>query len=62
MNTIVFREPDHVYIGDASEHGLRGIAVHHKAALQWEIPLLLRGRAHINLLEFILQLISIWID
>ena len=62
MNSIVFRAPDHVYIGDANEHGLGGIAVNHGASWRWEIPEELRGRAHINLLEFMVQLISIWID
>jgi hypothetical protein len=62
MNSIVFRAPDHVYIGDTSKHGLGGIAVNHGASWRWEIPEELRGRAHINILEFMVQLISIWID
>ena len=50
MNSIVFRAPDHVYIGDSREHGLGGITVNHGASLRMEIPEELRGRAHINLL------------
>ena len=61
MNLVTFRTPDKIYINDASEHGLGGFATHGRA-WRWCIPLKLRGRAHINLLEFIAQLISIWID
>ena len=61
MNSIVFRAPTKIYINDASEHGLGGFATHGRA-WSWTIPSHLRGRAHINLLEFLAQLISIWID
>jgi hypothetical protein len=61
MNSIVFRAPNKIYINDASEHGLGGFATHGRA-WRWIIPQKLRGRAHINLLEFIAQMISIWID
>ena len=61
MNTVTFRVPTITYINDASEHGLGGFACHGRA-WSWEIPENLRGRAHINLLEFMAQLISIWID
>jgi hypothetical protein len=61
MNLVTFRKPDIYYIGDASEHGLGGFATHGRA-WRWEIPEDLRGRAHINLLEFITQVVCIWID
>ena len=61
MNLITFRSPTKIYINDASEHGLGGFATHGRA-WSYEIPENLRGRAHINLLEFLAQLISIWID
>ena len=61
MNTITFRKPDKVYIGDASEHGLGGFATHGRA-WTWHIPPELQGRAHINLLEFLTQIVCIWID
>ena len=61
MNSITFRAPNKTYINDASEHGLGGFACHGRA-WSWTIPEKLRGRAHINLLEFMAQLISIWID
>ena len=58
MNLIVFRKPNIIYIGDASEHGLGAYASHGRA---WRltIPEHLRGRAHINLLEFIIHVVSI---
>ena len=61
INTITFRSPTKIYINDASEHGLGGFATHGRA-WSWNIPQELQGRAHKNLLEFISQLISIWID
>jgi hypothetical protein len=61
MNLVTFRRPDIFYIGDASEHGLGGFADHGRA-WRWGIPEHLRGRAHINLLEFITQVVCIWID
>ena len=61
MNLITFRSPSKVYINDASEHGLGGFACHGRA-WSYTIPIKLRGRAHINLLEFLAQLVSIWID
>jgi hypothetical protein len=61
MNLITFRVPNKIYICDASEHGLGGFATHGRA-WSYIIPENLRGRAHINLLEFLAQLISIWID
>ena len=61
MNLISFREPTKVYINDASEHGLGGFASHGRA-WSYTLPKKLRGRAHINLLEFMAQLVSIWLD
>ena len=62
MNCIVFRQPTHVYLGDASEHGLGGFSVRTGTAWRYLITPELRGRAHINLLEFMVQVVSIWID
>ena len=61
MNLLTFRKPDIIYIGDASEHGLGGYASHGRA-WTYVIPQHLQGRAHINLLEFLVVVISIWID
>ena len=61
LNLMTFREPTHFYINDASEHGIGGFATHGRG-WAWTIPAKLRGRAHINLLNFLAQLVSIWID
>ena len=61
LNLLTFRRPTHIYICDACEHGIGGFATHGRA-WTWVIPPHLRGRAHINLLEFMAQLVSIWVD
>ena len=61
MNLLTFRSPNIVHIGDASEHGLGSFASHGRA-WRFVIPEKLRGRAHINLLEFLTQVVSVWID
>ena len=61
MNLITFRKPPKIYINDACEHGLGGFSTDEKAWC-WIIPDHLRGRAHLNLLEFLVVVIGIWID
>ena len=58
MNLLTFRQPDVVYICDAAEYGLGGFASHGRA-WTYEIPPELRDRAHINLLEYLAQIIAI---
>ena len=54
MNNIVFRKPNRIHIGDASEHGLGGMCTQNGKAWRFLIPTHLQGRAHINLLEFLI--------
>ena len=61
MNLITFISLTKIYINDASEYCLGRFVTHERAWL-YKIPENLRGRAHINFLEFLAQLISIWID
>ena len=61
MNLLTYRKPTRIYINDASEHGLGGFSTLGRA-WTWIIPNKLRGRARINLLEFLAQVMSIWID
>ena len=61
MKLVVFRKPDVIFIGDASKHGL-GAYASHGEAWRYLIPENLRGRAHINLLEFLIHVVSIWIE
>ena len=61
MNNLTFRRPSKFYIVDASEHGLGGWSSHGRA-WSYVIPIHLRKRAHINLLEFLASLVGFWID
>ena len=61
MNLLTFRKPDVIYICDASEYGLGGFASNGRA-WTYQIPIKLRNRAHINILEYIAQITAIWID
>jgi len=61
MNLLTFREPTNVHICDASEYGLGGFADHGRA-WSYIIPNELRGRAHINILEYLAQVVAIWLD
>ncbi len=61
LNLLTFRIPGIVYICDASEYGLGGFTSHGRA-WSYTIPPKLRNRAHINILEYLAQIISIWID
>ena len=62
MNLLTFRKPTHLIIGDACEHGLGACHVESGVGCRYVIPPQLRGRAHINLLEFLTQVIQIWLD
>ena len=62
MNLLTFRKPTYTTIGDACEHVLGAFNVETGTAWTYEIPIALRGRARINLLEFITQVVSIWFD
>eukprot|EP00979_Chaetoceros_neogracilis_P013087 scaffold3660_cov246-Chaetoceros_neogracile.AAC.3 len=61
INLLTFREPTRGYWTDSCEIGLGGFNSNGKA-WRWQIPEELRNRAHINLLEFLAELIGVWID
>ena len=62
MNLLTFRKPTHLIIGDACEHGLGACHVESGVGYRYIIPPDLRGRAHINPLEFLTQVVQIWLD
>lgn len=62
MNLLTFRKPTRTYISDAAEHGISGFNTTSGKAWSYVIPENLRGRAHINLLEYLGQVICIWLD
>ena len=49
-------------MGDAYEHGLGAFHEASGHAYAWIIPPKLQGQAHINLLEFLTQVLKIWSD
>jgi hypothetical protein len=61
MNLLTYRVPNTQSKVDACPHGLGGYS---KAGRAWRfiIPHHLLGRAHINLLEFLAILVSVWLD
>ena len=61
MNLLSFRQPDRVHRTDACETGIGGFSSTGRA-WRWEIPLALRGRAHIGLLEFLAEIAAVKID
>ena len=61
LNLLTFRKPDKIYICDAAEYGLGGFASHGRA-WTYIIPDEVKGRAHINILEYLAQVVSIWLD
>ena len=58
MNLPTFRIPTHTTIGDACEHVLGALKVESGVVWSWVIPEKFRGRAQINLLEFMTQVIQ----
>ena len=61
MNALSYRLPTHVFRSDACETGLGGFS-HKGRAWRFKLPQELQGRAHINLLEYIGCVVSIWVD
>jgi hypothetical protein len=61
MNLLTYRYPDVVYWSDACNFGIGGYSSRGNA-WRWKIPPDLQNRAHINLLEFLAEVICIWID
>ena len=61
LNLISFRQPTHIYMTDSCEFGLGGFSSKGKA-WRWKIPENLLGRAHIGLLEFLAEVVAIWLD
>ena len=61
MNLITFRNPNNIFINDASKHGIRSFSTNGIAWL-WKIHERWRRRAHINLLEILAQVVSILLN
>jgi hypothetical protein len=60
MNLLTYRYPDVIYWSDACNFGIGGYCPRGNA-WRWKIPHESQHRAHINLLEFLAEMICIWI-
>ena len=62
INLISLRQPTHILRSDACEHGIGGYGLESGVAWRFEIPLNLRGRFSINLLEHIAAHVAILVE
>jgi hypothetical protein len=62
LNLVTFRTPSIYLRSDACEYGLGGYNIYSGKAWRLKIPSDCIGCTHINTLEFIASIISIWID
>ena len=61
MNLLNYCEPTPLYLTDTCKIGMGGLSSKSRA-WRWQIPKEYWGRALINLLEFCVDLVSIWIN
>jgi hypothetical protein len=62
LNLLTFHHPSHIGRSDASEHGIGGFSATTGIAWRWEIPLTLRWRATLNVLEYLAGYITLWME
>jgi hypothetical protein len=62
LNLVSFRQPSIFYRSDKGETGLGGYNIYSGAAWHLKLPTRYIKRAHINTLEFLVFIISIWVD
>ncbi len=62
LNRLTYRPPSHIERSDACEHGIGGFSATTGIAWRWEIPLELRWRTSLNVLEYLAGNVSIWMD
>ena len=62
FNLIVFRQPTKMYLSDSCPYGLGGFSINSGRAWRIKLPNDLVGKVSNNLLEFLAELICIWID
>ena len=62
FNLIVFRQPTKIYISDACLYGMGGFSVTSGRAWMLKLPPELVGLVSNNVLEFLAEIICIWLD
>ena len=60
INNIVFREPTHEFGADACEYGIGGFSIETSKGMHWQLPDKLIGVVSINALEFLANVVNIW--
>lgn len=62
MNLLTYRKPNFIERSDACTHGIGGFSATTGIAWRWEVPVELRLRATLNLLEYVAGYITLWMD
>lgn len=62
FNIIVFRRPTKIYVSDSCPYGMGGFSIRHGRAWRFKLPIELVGLVSNNLLEFIAEIVCIWLD
>jgi hypothetical protein len=62
LNLITFWLLTHIGRSDACEHGIGGFSAMTGVAWQWEIPLELRWRVTLNVLEYLVGYVTLWME
>ena len=60
INNIVFREPTHEFGADACQFGIGGFSIETSKGWHWQLPEDLIGVVSINALEFLANVVNIW--
>ena len=60
INNIVFRKPTHEFGADACEYGIGGFSIETSKGWHWQLPEKLIGVVSINALEFLANVVNIW--
>jgi hypothetical protein len=62
LNRLTFHPPSWIERSDACEHGIGGFSAITGIAWRWKIPLDLQNWGTLNVLEYLVRYLSIWMD
>ena len=60
INLLIERQPNHLFITDSCENGIGGFSLKSGRAFRFEIPSHLKGRVSNNVLEYLAEIVAIW--
>ena len=61
INLIIERQPDCIFVTESCEYGLGGFSMKTGKAFRYEIPYYLRFRVSNNVLEYLAEVIAVWL-